>query len=65
METITVEALTVVLLSLPLRWQQNCLELTGLLSLVCRRKKSSNIDCCIHVVASRAQAKALSGSKCT
>ena len=40
METVTVEALTVVLLSLPLRWQQNCFDLTRILSLVCRREKA-------------------------
>ena len=33
-------ALTVMLLSLPLRCQQNCVDLTGTLSLVCSREKA-------------------------
>ena len=33
-------ALTVMLLSLPLRCQQNCVDITGTLSLVCSREKA-------------------------
>ena len=44
-------ALTVVLLSLPLRCQQNCVDITGTLSLVCSREKYRSVDCFIDVVA--------------
>ena len=47
-------ALTVMLLSLPLRCQQNCVDLTGTLSLVCSREKAATLIASLMWLLSRA-----------
>ena len=47
-------ALTVMLLSLPLRCQQNCVDMTGIPSLVCSREKAATLIASLMWLPSRA-----------